>query len=418
MIQQPSAFRPVPRTGVIFVTTEAVKKGYKPEDTSWCNLGQGQPETVPLEQGADRLTEITIPGDSYEYAPVPGLPELRDSVAQYYNSRFRSGMTSQYTADNVAICSGGRLALARAALALGNIHLGHFLPDYTAYEELLTAFRIFTPIPIMLDGTKQYAFSAQELENEIVGRGLGALLLSNPCNPTGKTLVGDELEAWVQTGRRLNCAMIFDEFYSHYVWKKGPGYDGGINTVAKYIQDVETEDTIIIDGLTKNWRYPGLRLSWTLGPKHVIDAIASAGSFLDGGACRPVQEAAIRLLNEESVDKERTAIQKVFGAKRDYLLQRLQKMGIQVDLPSEGSFYVWGRVNELPQGLNTDMLFFEKALGEKIITVPGRFFDIDPGQRRYGRRSRFDKYLRFSFGPAMPVLKLACDRLETMIQSA
>ena len=93
-------------------------------------------------------------------------------------------------------------------------------------------------------------------------------------------------------------------------------------------------------------------------------------------------------------------------------------MGIRVDLPSEGSFYVWGRVDELPDSLNRDMLFFEKALESQVITVPGRFFDIDPCQRRYGRRSRFDKYLRFSFVPAMPVLETACDRLEAMIQKA
>src|SRR5689334_25034100 len=40
-----TAFRAVPRTGVIFVTTEAVKRGYSGRDASWCNLGQGQPET-------------------------------------------------------------------------------------------------------------------------------------------------------------------------------------------------------------------------------------------------------------------------------------------------------------------------------------------------------------------------------------
>lgn len=42
------AFRTVPRTGVIYVTTEAVKRGYRTERADWCNLGQGQPETGPL----------------------------------------------------------------------------------------------------------------------------------------------------------------------------------------------------------------------------------------------------------------------------------------------------------------------------------------------------------------------------------
>jgi len=43
-----SAFRAVPRTGVIYVTTEAMRAGYHPGDERWCNLGQGQPETGPL----------------------------------------------------------------------------------------------------------------------------------------------------------------------------------------------------------------------------------------------------------------------------------------------------------------------------------------------------------------------------------
>ena len=70
--------------------------------------------------------------------------------------------------------------------ALGHINLGHFLPDYTADEELLDVFRLFSPIPIMLEGERGYTFSSDDLRREITGRGLGALLLSNPCNPTGK----------------------------------------------------------------------------------------------------------------------------------------------------------------------------------------------------------------------------------------
>ena len=61
-----SAFRPVPRTGVIFVTTEAGRRGYRANDPEWCNLGQGQPETGELLRltrklmsgMARRLTEL------------------------------------------------------------------------------------------------------------------------------------------------------------------------------------------------------------------------------------------------------------------------------------------------------------------------------------------------------------------------
>ena len=221
--QGPTAFRQVPKTGVIFVTSEAEKRGYLASDPTWCNLGQGQPETGLLPGAPPRLENLAITDDAYEYAPVAGLRDLRAAVADMVNRKFRKGMASQYSAENVAICGGGRLALARAATALGEVNLGHFLPDYTAYEELLGVFRLFNPIPILLESERRYHFSVDELRKEILGRGLSALLMSNPCNPTGRTIAGSELAAWVATCRALDCCMLVDEFYSHYIWTHPDG---------------------------------------------------------------------------------------------------------------------------------------------------------------------------------------------------
>ena len=200
----PQAFRPVPRTGVIFVTTEAQKRGFDPASPDWCNLGQGQPETGDLPGAPPRVQAVAVDPADQEYAPVAGLWELREAIAGLYNRLYRKGMPSQYSAENVAVCGGGRAALTRAAAALGHINLGHFLPDYTAYEELLDIFRRFTPIPILLDSERGYDFSLSELRREISGRGLGAMLLSNPCNPTGKAITGPELSSWVATARELS----------------------------------------------------------------------------------------------------------------------------------------------------------------------------------------------------------------------
>ena len=40
-----------------------------------------------------------------------------------------------------------------------------------------------------------------------------------------------------------------------------------------YVEDVDRDPVVLVDGLTKNWRYPGWRVTWTLGPKKVIEAI-------------------------------------------------------------------------------------------------------------------------------------------------
>jgi aspartate/methionine/tyrosine aminotransferase len=408
-VSEPSqpAFRVVPRTGVIYVITEAAALGYKSGDAKWCNLGQGMPETGPLPGGPARKTAVAIDPADQEYAPVPGVWELREAVASLYNARYRRGQKSQYTSENVAIAGGGRAALTRVAAALGQVNLGHFLPDYTAYEELLDIFRSFTSIPILLEPETAYAFGAEALRKEIAGRGLGALLLSNPSNPTGKVISGDELASWVETARKLDCAMIFDEFYSHYVWNG----DGSPVSAAAFVKDVDKDPVVLLDGLTKNWRYPGWRVSWIVAPKTVIESVSSAGSFLDGGGSRPLQRAAAELVTLKNAEAEAASLQAAFRAKRELMRTELVKFGVELDGPGDGTFYCWGSVAKLPAPFNTGMGFFRAALEKKVIVVPGEFFDVNPGKRRAGRTSRFRSHVRFSFGPAEATVRAGLERL-------
>lgn len=409
------AFRAVPRTGVIFVTAEAARRGYSSGNPDWCNLGQGQPETGPLLNAPPRVESVAIALGDQEYAPPVGLWELREAIASLYNDLYRRGRGSRYSAENVCVAGGGRTLLTRAAASLGSVNLGHFLPDYTAYEELLDIFKAFTAIPILLDPERGYAFSAEDLRKEITGRGLSGLLLSNPSNPTGRLVRGDEMERWVQTARELDCALLIDEFYSHYVYGGG-GEHPAMASAAAHVDDVNRDPVLLFDGFTKNWRYPGWRVSWAVGPKSVIEALASAGSFLDGGGSKPLQRAAVPLLQTDRVRQEARAIQATFLPKRDFLMRRLADLGVKFDLVPEGTFYAWGSVAGLPPAIADGMAFFKAALEQRVITVPGEFFDVNPGKRRRGSFSRFKNYVRFSFGPEMATLATAVGRLETMIQ--
>jgi aspartate/methionine/tyrosine aminotransferase len=412
------AFRRVPKTGVIYVTTEATRLGFGDEPGEWCNLGQGMPDAGPLEGAPPRMDSVCINLADQEYAPVAGLWELREAVASLYNKLYRRGMPSQYSAENVSISGGGRAALTRAAASLGRVNLGHFLPDYTAYEELLDVFGLFSSIPILLEADRGYVFTADELRREITGRGLAAILFSNPCNPTGKVVGGKEMADWVAAARELDCTLLADEFYSHYLWRPDLVSEGGLASAAQYVEDVEKDPVVIIDGLTKNWRYPGWRVCWSVGPKNVIDGLTSSGSFLDGGGSRPLQRAAIPLLDLESTKQETAAIAAEFSKKRERMVQGLRDLGFGIDLPPEGSFYVWASAAHLPASINDGMRFFRAALEKKVIAVPGEFFDVNPGRRRSGQRSRFKQHLRFSFGPNMQTIDLALSRIRELIASA
>jgi aspartate/methionine/tyrosine aminotransferase len=410
-------FRPVPFTGVIYVMSEAARLGYVYGHPDWCNLGQGMPETGALPGAPARICDVDISPADQEYAPVAGVPELRAAVAELYNDLYRRGKASKYTADNVCICGGGRLSLTRTVAALGEINLGHFLPDYTAYEELLDIFRLFTSIPILLEGSEGYGFSVERLEREIKGRGLSAVLLSNPGNPTGRAIRGGELADWVEAARRLECTLLFDEFYSHYVWSSEAEEDGMVSA-ARYVDDVNFDPVVILDGLTKNWRYPGWRCTWVVGPSSVIEAVSSTGSFLDGGGNRPLQRSAVPLMNADDVRAETAAIRATFGRKRRIMVDGLRAAGMRLDAEPEGTFYVWADLSDLPAPLNDGMGFFRAAIEERVICVPGEFFDINPGKRRSGRDSRFRGYARFSFGPEEKFVGEGVRRIAEMVERA
>jgi aspartate/methionine/tyrosine aminotransferase len=407
-------FRSVPFTGVIYVMAEAQRHGYRYGHPEWCNLGQGMPETGPLPGAPARVDSVQIGLEDQEYAPVPGIPELRQAVATMYNQLYRQGKSSQYTERNVCICGGGRASLTRAVAALGEINLGHFLPDYTAYEELLDIFKLFTAIPILLEGAQGYRFTLEDLRREITGRGLSAVLLSNPNNPTGKVIRGAELEGWVATARELQCSLLLDEFYSHYVWS-GETESDSLVSAARYVEDVDRDPVILFDGLTKNWRYPGWRCTWIVGPRGVIDAVSSTGSFLDGGGSKPLQRSAVPLLAPEVVHRETAAIRHAFMRKKEILKRGLEAAGMRLDLDPEGTFYCWADVSRLPEGLNDGMSFFKALVKEKVICVPGEFFDINPGKRRSGRPSRFRQYVRFSFGPEEPFVTEGVRRIQKVV---
>jgi aspartate/methionine/tyrosine aminotransferase len=393
---------------------EAMQHGFDYDDPQWANLGQGSPETGPIPGAPARVESLNIPANTQQYGPVAGNGDLRQAVADFYNITFRRGKKSQYTRENVSIASGGRLALTRLASALGNVNMGHFIPDYTAYEELLSVFKAFTAIPILLDAEAGYKIPLAALKKEILGRGLSALLVSNPCNPTGQLIEGNDLRDWCGLARECQCSFIIDEFYSHFLYNDAAEGAGKTVSAAAYVEDVETDPVIIVNGLTKNWRYPGWRISWTLGPKVVIEAIASAGSFLDGGANHPFQNIAARLLDPQLAMQEATAIQKHFGNKREYVLARLKRMGIGVDAEPAGAFYVWANLAGLPKPLNDGMSFFREGLKESVIIVPGVFFDVNPGNRR--AHGRYENYCRISFGPEMKKLEIGLDALERVIK--
>ena len=60
------------------------------------------------------------------------------------------------------------------------------------------------------------------------------------------------------------------------------------------------------------------------------------------------------------------------------------------------------------------MEFFWRALDHKVMTVPGKFFDVNPGKVRSGP-SPYKQWMRFSFGPPMDNVEMGLDRIAEML---
>jgi aspartate/methionine/tyrosine aminotransferase len=181
---------------------------------------------------------------------------------------------------------------------------------------------------------------------------------------------------------------------------------------------VNEDDVLIIDGLTKRFRLPGWRIAWIIGPKAFIEAIGSCGSYLDGGANVPFQEAAVSMLEPDNVRKEMKALQKHFRAKRDYVLKRLTEIGFHFDEKNtpQSTFYIWLDLSGLPHAINDGLNFFQALLKEKTIVVPGIFFDLNPSKRRDLFDSPCHHFVRFSYGPRMETLKTGLDAIERVVK--
>jgi aspartate/methionine/tyrosine aminotransferase len=401
--------------GVIAVLSDAAKLGYYNGHPDWANLGQGEPEVGELPEGAPRINSFAIEPDDDRYGPVNGTIELRNAIAKHYNRLYRKDKISKYTANNVSVAMGGRLALSRIFAILGNVRLGFKIPEYPAYEDMLNAHDDkITPVCIPSKPENNHSIPPENFSEAIQNFAIDAFLFSNPCNPTGHVIQGEALAAYVKIANAQNCPLIIDEVYSHFIYENGKPAANPVSSAA-YIEDVSKDPVLIVDGLTKSFRYPGWRLAWVIGPEKIIENLGRASSSIDGGPSVPIQRAAIQLFEPKRVSRESKALRKVFSRKQNLTLQALRDCGMICSEDANSTFYVWADISCLPYSICDSDNFFREALLRKVITVPGYMFDIRPDKDKSD--PAFRNHVRFSFGPDEKNLIMGLERIAEMIQS-
>lgn len=418
MAKRKVVFQEFPHMGISHVMAEAGKFGYRPGRPDWSNLGQGQPEVGRIEGAPSRLAWITLEPHDHAYGPVGGIDELREAVAEHYNRLYREDSDSKYRKENVSISSGGRMTLSRILTTLADVRIGYRVPDSSVYENLLGyQLHRMKAIPVPTGSDESFILTPARLKEAVIANKLKAFLLSNPCNPTGQLIRDKDLKKYVIAARRSRCTLILDESYSQFTYGDDGEPGNEPESAARYVDHVEKDPVLLVDGMTKGFRYPGWRLGWVVGPSSVIQKLDRAASIMDGGPSLPAQRLAIKALEPARADQETCAVRRVFARKRNVMLKRLQEMKIRCEPEPRGAFYVWADVGGLAKRLNNAQKFFEAGLERKVMTVPGGFFDVNPGGTNRPMKE-LKKWVRFSFGLPEEKMAVGLERIGEMIQEA
>ena len=336
-----------------------------------------------VEAGVDALQQGWT-----HYGPAAGLPELRQTIAEYV-SRTRNVPVSS---DEVVVVPGGKPIIFFTMLAL--IEAGDEViypnPGFPIYESMVN-YSIGKAIPIPLREDRDFSVDTKELASLITDR-TKLIILNSPHNPTGGVLTKkDILEIAEAIGDR-NILILSDEIYSRLI------YDGdhfSIMSVPGF-----KERTILLDGFSKTYAMTGWRMGYGVMRPDLAVQIARLQTNATSCTASFTQIAGIEALrgDQSSVDK----MSDEFKRRRDAFVAGLNKIkGFSCRLP-KGAFYTFPNITKTgwPSKKLADALLEEAG----VACLSGTAFG------EYG-----EGYLRFSVANSLENLNKALARIEDWV---
>ena len=366
-----------------FGTTIFTEMSALAERTGAVNLGQGFPD----EDGPPALLEAAtaaIRDGRNQYAPLPGVPALREAVAAHQARWY--GMEVDPEA-GVQVTFGATEAIAAALLGL--LEPGDEVvlidPSYDAYGAAVA----------MAGGVRRtvalrppdWVLDADALRAAI-GPRTRALVLNSPHNPTGKVFARAELELLAAACREHDLVAIADEVYEHIVFE---GEHVPLATL-----DGMAGRTLTVSSLGKTFSCTGWKVGWACGPAPLVAAVRAAKQYLTFAGATPFQHAGAALLNH--ADDWYAQLAAGLRERRDRLCAGLAEAGLDV-IPPAGTYFA----NALVDG---DGVAYCRELPSRagMVAIPTSAFYADPA---IGRR-----LVRFAFCKRPEVIDEAARRLS------
>lgn len=351
------------------------------------NLTIGQPDFHMPEVVKDAYIKA-IKNDQTSYSHNKGIIEARQAISNYYQNKYGF----EYSVDEIIMTNGASEALDTTLRSIINPGDEIIIPSPT-YAGYIPLIQTLGAMPKFIDTTETSFKITPELLNQYINENTKAVLLNYPTNPTGVTLNREEVSDIVNTLSKYNVFIISDEIYAENTFN-------GVHTSFAEFDEIR-DQLILISGLSKSHSATGIRVGFLIGPEYLIEKLTFMHAYNCICTNVPAQHACIAALNEGLEAPK--YMNKAYIERRDYLIEKLQDLGFELNAVPEGAFYIFPSIkNYTDDDFNFCVDVLEKA---HVAMVPGSSFtDIGKG------------HVRISYAYDMSLLKEGMSRLEDYLK--
>jgi aspartate aminotransferase len=360
-------------------------------------LGVGEPDFDTPEHIKAAAVRAIESGFT-KYTAVDGTPELKRAVI----AKFKRENGLDYAPNQILVSCGGKQSffnLAQALLDPGD-EVVIPAPYWVSYPDMVLLAGGL-PVFVQAGAAQSFKITPAQLKGAMNEK-TRLVVINSPSNPTGMAYSREELEALGEVLRDFPKVIIAtDDMYEHIRWSSAPFVN-----ILNACPDLAPR-TLVLNGVSKAYSMTGWRIGYAGGPAHIIKAMNTIQSQSTSNPTSISQVAAQVALDgpQECIG----VMLKAFMERHDFVVERLNRIpGIEC-LPTDGTFYVFPKVQTLIErldGVNNDLELGEFLIEKAgVAVVPGSAFGLGG-------------YLRLSIATSRETLEQALDRIEQAVKNA
>jgi len=352
------------------------------------SLGVGEPDFVTPWHIREKAIHSLEKGYT-SYTSNKGMPELRQQISTFLQKRY--GLSYQEH-DEILVTVGVSEGLDLAFRAILNPGDKVLIPEpaYVSYGPVveLTGGEVVT---LKTDLSTEFKLTPKLIE-ENCSKGVKALMINYPSNPTGTSYTKKELAAIATVVAKHDLLVVSDEVYDELTYD----FDHTPFASLKGMKD----RVIYLNGFSKAYAMTGFRLGWAAGPSEIIAGMTKIHQYTMLCASIMSQMAAMEAL--KSGFKDIQEMKREYLRRRNYIVGALNDIGLPCHTP-QGAFYVFPSIKKT--GLNS-MEFAQGLLKKKkVALVPGSAFG-----------KSCDNFIRISYASSYDNLKEALSRMAEYLK--